>query len=90
MLDEFCLRHADSRKPLLSWIQKVTEASWHSKFHVLNSFPKAKMLGDNRVRFEIVHNTYRLIVRINYEKQLVLVKFIGTHNEYDKIDPFTI
>lgn len=39
--------------------------------------------------FDIGGNKYRLIVRASYEYKAVQVKFIGTHAEYDKIDPLT-
>jgi mRNA interferase HigB len=89
-LNDFTKNHANSRRSLAVWKIVVEKATWKNKQHVLNDFPKAKMIKNNRARFEIVHNTYRLIALINYEDQIVEIRFIGTHNHYDKIDPETI
>lgn len=87
LLYEFAKKHADARKSLATW-QDVTEKKlWKTKQDVLNDFPNAKMIKNNRARFEIKHNTYRLIVFINYDAQTVFIRFIGTHTEYDRIDP---
>lgn len=89
-LYQFAKRHADARKSLATWIDVSEKASWKSKQDVLNDFPNAKMIKNNRARFEIKHNTYRLIVYINYDGGLVFVRFIGTHNDYERVDPETI
>jgi mRNA interferase HigB len=47
-------------------------------------------VGDNRVIFNLGGNKYRLIVRISFEFGRVLVKFIGTHAEYDRVNPETV
>jgi mRNA interferase HigB len=89
-LTAFAKQHADARKILDTWIDTVEDANWKKKQDVLDDFPKAKMIKNNRARFEIVHNKYRLIISINYEAGRVFTRFIGTHNEYDRIDPETI
>jgi mRNA interferase HigB len=89
-LNDFAKKHADSRKSLATWKATTEEAIWNNKQDVLKDFPKAKMIANNRAKFEIVHNTYRLIAFIDYDDQVVEVRFIGTHNEYERIDPSTI
>lgn len=89
-LNDFSKKHADARKSLATW-QNVTEkVFWKKKQDVLDDFPNAKLIKNNRARFEIKHNAYRLIVYISYEAQTVVVRFIGTHSDYDRIDPETI
>jgi mRNA interferase HigB len=89
-LNEFGKSHANARNGITGWKKIVENAGWKKKQDVLSDFPKAKMIVNNRARFEIVHNTYRLIALIDYDDQIVEVRFIGTHNEYDRIDPATI
>jgi mRNA interferase HigB len=89
-LGDFGKKHAEARKSLSTWRAVVLIARWKNKQDVLKDFPRAKMIKNNRARFEIVHNTYRLIAQIHYEEEFVEIRFIGTHTEYDRIDPATI
>ncbi|HVU58597.1 MAG TPA: type II toxin-antitoxin system HigB family toxin [Puia sp.] len=89
-LNDFGKSHANARKSLAVWKLVVEKAHWKKKQDVLADFPKAKMIENNRARFEIAHNTFRLIIHIWYEEKIVEIRFIGTHSEYDRIDPATI
>jgi mRNA interferase HigB len=89
-LNVFGNKHANARKSLATWKAATQRASWKNRFDVLKDFPRAKMIANNRARFEIVHNVYRLIGYIDYKDHVVEIRFIGTHSEYDRIDPETI
>jgi mRNA-degrading endonuclease HigB of HigAB toxin-antitoxin module len=52
--------------------------------------PKAKVLNRDRARFEVAGGSYRLIASFDFRRQIVFVKFIGTHAEYDAIDALTV
>ncbi|MBA4301645.1 MAG: addiction module toxin RelE [Cyclobacterium sp.] len=59
---------------------------WQKPSDVVQDFPDADPVKNNRVVFNIAGNKYRLIVQISYLRQWVFIKFIGTHSEYDKVD----
>lgn len=86
ILRDFWLEHADSEQSLKSWHEEAEKAIWKTPIDIKTEYPTASFLVDNRVVFNIKGNTYRLIVRINYDFGIIWIRFIGTHAEYDKID----
>ena len=57
---------------------------------VRTDFPKAIVLNGERIRFEICGGNYRLIAAFYFPARHVWIKFIGTHNEYDRIDALNV
>ena len=86
ILREFWEIHPDTEEQLKSWYQETTKGKWPNPNYVKNEFPNSKLIPNNRVIFNIKGNQYRLVVRVNYKYQMVYVRFIGTHAEYDNID----
>lgn len=86
VLREFWKVHSDCEQQLKSWYQEAENGIWNNHNELKADFPKASILEDNRVCFNIKGNHYRLIVKINYNYQMMWIRFIGTHSEYDKID----
>ena len=86
ILREFWESHSDSEQQLKSWYKEASIAEWTSPKDIKMEYPSVSILPDNRVVFNIKGNHYRLIVKINYDYQMIWIRFIGTHAEYDKID----
>lgn len=86
ILRDFWGRHPDSEQQLKSWYKEAEDATWQNPNQIKRKYPFASILENNRIVFNIKGNKYRLIVRVNYNYQMVWIRFIGTHAQYDKID----
>lgn len=87
---EFYEKHPDARKYLETWYETVRSAEWQRPSDIKEFYAGVTILKDSRVVFNIKGNDYRLIAKINYSKQWMFIRFIGTHSQYDKIDADTI
>ena len=72
-----------------AWRAIAETAQWKSPEDVKQSHPKASILKGGRVVFNIKANDYRLISLVDYESGIIMVRFFGTHQEYDKVDAET-
>lgn len=82
-LREFGERHGDCRAALDNWFRVARKADWSNLIEVQELFPKAEAVQNFTV-FNIKGNNYRLIASVDYERQLIYVKYVLTHAEYDK------
>ena len=69
-----------------AWRAIAESAQWKTPQDVKSAHPKASILKGGRVVFNIKANDYRLIVVVQYENGVVMIRFFGSHEEYDKVD----
>lgn len=81
--------HADAEAPLKDWFDLASDAEWKTFADVRKDYPGADLVGD-RLVFNVGGNKYRLVVLVDFQRHGLLVRFIGAHAEYDKIDVRTI
>ena len=87
----FWERHPQAEIPLRVWYTMVSGAQWSGPAQVKAMFGSTvDFVGDNRIIFDIAGNKYRLVVHVAYSFKRVLIKFVGTHKDYDKIDPVSV
>lgn len=84
ILDDFCKNHADVASQIGAWIAEAKEAEWAMPSDIKARCVDASFLSDNRVIFNIKGKKYRLDTKIYYERQIIIVKRIGTHAEYNR------
>lgn len=84
MLDNFKQQHVDIRSQIDAWVAEANDACWKTPSDIKQRYASASVIADNHVIFNLKGNKYRLLVQVNYKNQIVLIKKIGTHNEYIK------
>ena len=89
-LSDFWKSNKGAEQQLRAWYQEAKAASWKKPSDIKKLYRSASILKNSRIVFNIVGNKYRLVVKIVYDYQIVYVRFIGTHQQYDKIDANTI
>ncbi|WP_017294545.1 type II toxin-antitoxin system HigB family toxin [Geminocystis herdmanii] len=80
---EFAQKNRTIHTALDSWYKIASKAHWQNLIDVQSIFPSAEAVGNFTV-FNIKGNQYRLIVSIDYQHQLIYIKYILTHTDYDK------
>jgi mRNA interferase HigB len=74
------------KSALDSWFYEVENAEWHSPADVTKNYANASIVGGDRVVFNVKGNDYRLVVAVDCRRQIVFIKWLGSHAQYDKID----
>ncbi len=84
---DFWKKHPQAEKPLRALYNRLTSQEWGGPQDIKDAFgATVDFVGDNRVIFDISGNKYRVIIAFAYAYKRGLIKFVGTHAQYDKID----
>ena len=90
ILREFWEKHPDSSVALQTWFRDVERANWYSPADIKAVYHNTSFVANNRVIFNNKGNHYRLVVVVVYQHGVVYIRFVGTHEEYDRIDATTV
>ena len=80
----------DSRIALERWYDIAEKAEWKNLSDIKVDFSTTDYIGNQHYVFNIKGNNYRLVVVIKFTIGYIYIRFVGTHNEYDKINSSTI
>lgn len=83
-LEQFGASHADVRDQLQSWLNEARAAEWRTPYDIKERYRSASIIGGKNVVFDIKGGNYRLWTLVDYQRQVVLIKAVGTHREYNK------
>ena len=82
--------HAGLKAAVDAWSDEVKKARWMSTASVKELYATASVVNAERIVFDIKGNDYRLVAHLQYAEGVVMIRFFGSHEEYDKVDADTI
>jgi mRNA interferase HigB len=78
----FIQKEPRSAKALWLWADVIRAGSWKDPADLRGTFSSASFVGDLTI-FNVGGNKYRIAAYMHYSRQIVYVKQIGTHQDYD-------
>jgi mRNA interferase HigB len=85
LLSDFALQQPTARSWVENWAADVGGALWKTPQEIKDRYKTVSFVG-NLVIFNVVGNSFRLVVKISYNNSIVFVHWVGTHAEYDRVN----
>ena len=85
IIRDFVAKHADADVAMRDWYKRVCKANWNSLADIKQTFNTADYVGNDRYVFDIKGNNYRIVAIVLFINKKVYIRFVGTHEEYDRI-----
>ncbi len=78
-------KHRDAKKQMTEWYIFCASAKRNTPHKLKADLCNASILKNDRVVFNICGDKYRIVVLMDYTRYGMLIRFVGTHEEYDEI-----
>lgn len=82
--------YIDAKTPLVELYRHMEKASYSTPQVLKAELRTASILKGGKVVFNVGGNKYRVIMAIDYQRQLGFIRFVGTHAQYDQINAETV
>ncbi|MFN6374858.1 MAG: type II toxin-antitoxin system HigB family toxin [Chitinophagia bacterium] len=86
IIREFVINYPEAATGLNRWYELMVKGDFCDFSQMKTQFSSCDSVGNDRFVFNVSGNRYRLVSMIHFSKRTVYIRFIGTHNQYDKID----
>ena len=86
ILEDFALRHAITKNAIIHWIEKIELLTVNSHNELKQFFPAVDYVGGGRYVFNLKGNGYRIVAIVIFCEDSMMIRWVGTHAEYDKIE----
>ena len=85
-IEKFIAKHTITKNALDNWINIVEYSEWKSHAELKQTFPSADYIGNAKYVFNIKGNGCRIVAVVVFVAGTLTMRFIGTHEEYSRID----
>lgn len=89
-LREYAETRPEARIALQEWCKAVRRGNWTCFADLKQRFRHADYIGNQRYVFNVKGNQFRIVAIVRFTVQYVYIRFIGTHEEYDRVDCLNI
>jgi mRNA interferase HigB len=84
-LVEYYTKMPQAKAALEEWYEKTKKADWSCFADIKKTFNSVDAVGNQRYVFNIKGNDFRLVVVIQFRPKRIYIRFVGTHDEYNRI-----
>ena len=82
--------YSDAKTPLVELYRHMERATYPTPQALKAELRTASILKSGRVAFNVGGNKYRVIMAIDYQRQLGFIRFAGTDAQYDQSNAETV